>query len=246
MQQAILSPAVKVEVMGQVLTGVLSIERLPICFGPCPEADLRRARLSDMLFLPSGSHGEETKSILFIPEMAELFLGKMKFAIDIVELAANCPKFQKGKLLADQIESPASHDSNRIFVSLLRSKDPSLTIENMNDISLLCEECRFAVVRSKISEFELRAAVVNDKARRRHGKTEEQKMQRHRTVCFLQKDVAKLWRGCSNLGKTVGYLRESNGEREREMEVLWYGNVRISEENRSLRAELARFRQKLP
>jgi hypothetical protein len=178
--------------------------------------------------------------------MVELLLSKMEFAIDIVELAANCLKFQKGKLLADQIESSANHDSNRIFVSVLRSKDLSLTIENMNYISFLCEECRFAVVRSKISEFELRATVVNGKARRRHGKIEEQKMQRHRTVCFLQKDVAKLWTGCSNLGKTVGYLRKSNGERKREMEVSWYGNLRISEENRSLRAELARFRQKLP
>jgi hypothetical protein len=124
--------------------------------------------------------------------MANLFLGQAKSAVDIVQLAASCPKFKDLKLLPYRIQSVVGEEAFRVFVSALGGTEPALTTKNVNDQRLLCEEFEFAALRSKVSTFEMRASAVDDKVRTGRRDVRESTLQVTRSVCLLEQGIVEL------------------------------------------------------
>jgi uncharacterized protein (DUF3084 family) len=106
----------------------------------------------------------------------------------------------------------------------------------VNDLRLLSEEFGFAALRSQVSKFQEGVSVVHEKARRCIAQVEEQNLQQDRTLDVLQREVVELQTACSDLAMKTRDLRKSNREQKQENRDA---SSRLSEENRSLREELA-------
>jgi hypothetical protein len=152
--------------------------------------------------------------------MAELVLGAAKFKVNIAQLRANCPKFKNPKLLPYRVQSAVSEAAFRVFLSALDGEEAAITAENVDGLSLLCEEFEFGALLSRVSAVKMRTSVVDEEARRRIGCVEEQTIQQDRTLCFLQEEIVELRAACSEMAKRIQELSQSNNQRKREIAAL--------------------------
>jgi hypothetical protein len=98
----------------------------------------------------------------------------------------------------------------RGFLAALDGSPPELTTANMNDLFLLCEEFGFASLLSQISDFRSQHAVVDDEARKRVSRVEEQNLQQDRVIGVLQRELSDLRAAHSRLAAESASVEETN------------------------------------
>jgi hypothetical protein len=84
-----------------------------------------------------------------------VLLGGATFFVPKRALVTNCPKFLDNPDLLKspyRIGSQVGGDSLKMFLAALDGTEPELTVENMNDHFLLCQEFGFAALLSQVSD----------------------------------------------------------------------------------------------